>query len=441
MIKKLVQILLHQSLKNTFWHLPKAFLCSLYYGFPQNKLTLIGVTGTDGKTSTATYIYHLLRSQGIKTGLLSTISTKLGDEEVPSALHTTSPDPRQTLKMLKKMIRSGLTHAVIETTSIGLHQHRFAFFHFDVGIFLNLTHEHLDYHPDMDHYLKAKSILLKNSKVSILNQDDPATPILKKVISSKIITYSIKQPSDYQAQKIKQSLKNIRFYVPKLGDLVISTPYRYQIYNLLASVIAAKVLGVKDENIKKLLRNLPPVPGRREEFKNKHQVRVIIDFAHTPHGLSETLSDLKRQTKKNLIVVYGATGERDRAKRPIMGKIVAQTANISVITADDPRRENMDQINQAIAQGYQDTLAKYISPRNKKLKKLVKGANQKPLYFIINNRQSAINFAVTKLIGPGDTLLLAGKGHEKSITYGKVEYPWSEADALRSAFRLKKITS
>jgi len=441
MIKKLLKKLIPQSLKNTFWHLPKAFFCSLYYGFPQNKLTLIAVTGTDGKTTTATYIYHLLKSQNIKTGLLTTISTKLGDEEIPSALHTTSPDPRETLKILKKMTRSGLTHAVIETTSIGLHQHRFAFFHFDIGIFLNLTHEHLDYHKDMDDYFLAKSILFKNSKLSILNQDDPRTPSLKKLIKSKIITYSINQKSDYQAQKIKQDPKGISFHTKKLGNIEFNSPYHYQIYNLLASIIAAKTLGVKNENIIKTVKNLPLVPGRREKFKNRYKINIIIDFAHTPHALKETLLDLKKQCRKNLIVLYGATGERDKEKRPIMGQIVAKSANISIITADDPRGEDMNEINQAVAQGYEETPVKYISVRNKKLKSLVKNANQKPIYFIINNRQDAINFTITKLARPGDTFLLASKGHEKSITYGKVEYPWSETEALRSAFRLKKINS
>ncbi len=441
MINKLIKKLVPQQLKNTLWHFPKALFFSIYYGFPQHKLTLIGVTGTDGKTTTATYIYHLLRSQNIKTGLLSTISTKLGDEEVPSALHTTSPDPRENLKMLKKMVRSGLTHAVIETTSIGLHQHRFAFFKFKVGVFLNLTHEHLDYHKNMDEYLLAKSILFKNSQISVLNEDDLYVKKLKKAAKGKVITFSIDKKSDYQAKNIKQIKDGIKFSIPNFKVIETNTPFRYQIYNLLASIITAHSLGVKEKNIKKVLKNLPPIPGRREEYKNKYHVKIIIDFAHTPNAIGVTLNDLRKTTNKNLITLYGATGERDKEKRPIMGKVVATLSDISVITADDPRKENMKKINKAVANGYKGTKAKYISTRNKNLAKLVKNAKKNPIYFIIENRQEAINFAVTKLAKAGDTLLLAGKGHERSITYGTTEYPWSEAEALRSAFQLKKINS
>jgi UDP-N-acetylmuramoyl-L-alanyl-D-glutamate--2,6-diaminopimelate ligase len=396
-----------QQLKNYFWHLPLGWLYQFLYRFPSKKLTLIGVTGTDGKTTVVHLIHHLLSQAGIPCGIISTITSP--------GLHTTSPDPQIVQHYLSSLAKKAYTHAVLEVTSHALDQFRFVGCRFKIGILTNITHEHLDYHHSYQRYLRAKARLFGQSDIAILNQDDSSCPFLSANFPRNI-SYSVKKSSNYQAKNIHLKSSTLSFAVNG-QKIVTDSPYHYQVYNILPAYIACLKLGLKAEFIARQLIHFPLIPGRRQQFKNTLGFQTIIDFAHTPNALKETLSSLRLQTKGNLIVIFGATGGRDQSKRPLMGRVVSQIADIAIITADDTRHEKIADINQHIING--------LDPSQRHFK-----------YYNIPNRQDAFNLAV-KLAKKGDTIIACGKGHETTILHGLTEYPWSEADAFRTAINAK----
>lgn len=394
-----------QQIKNRFWHLPKAILANLIYTFPSRKLTLIGITGTDGKTTTAHLLHHLLVKSGIRAEVISTINSP--------GLHTTSPDSMVVQKIFRHYLQKGITHVVVEVTSHALDQYRFWGCHFDIGILTNIAHEHLDDFPTMDKYIRAKAKLFRHSDISILNRDDQSFKIISSS-AKKNISYAIKKPADYHPTDIKITQKQLSFNLDN-QKITTDSPYYYQVYNILAAYIAAKLLGLDQKLILKNLLHFPPVVGRRQEYKNSSGIKTIIDFAHTPQALGATLSSLKPLTKGKLICLFGATGGRDQSKRPLMGQIVSQIADIAIITADDTRNEDIKKINRQIIAG--------IDKKNKNF-----------VFYNIPDRQKAFNLAV-KLAKSGDTIVACGKGHETTILHGKTEYPWSESRAYETAFR------
>lgn len=396
-------------LKNLFWHLPNSIFWNYYYKFPSKKLFLIGVTGTDGKTTTCTLLQKLLENSGLKCGIISTISSP--------GLHTTSPDPKDIQKIFCEYIESGYTHVICEVTSHALDQHRYWGCQFQIGILTNISHEHLDYHRTMAHYIAAKAKLLNQSRLAILNRDDPHYQEINKIISSPKITYSLIKKSDYQAKKITLSEKYLSFSV-KHHLYRTDSLYNYQILNILSALAAFDSLKLDLKIFNQTILNFPETKGRREIVENDSKIRTLVDFAHTPNALFETLSSLKKTTSGRLMVIFGATGGRDKSKRPIMGKNVSEIADIAFITADDTRNEKVEDINEQIIAGID----------------LKKTPNFK--YFSIPSRQDAFNLAV-KIAKSGDTIVACGKGHETSILHGTTEYPWSEAEAFRSAFRRK----
>ena len=436
-MKKPPKKFLWQKVKNTLWHLPKNILLSLFYRFPSKKLTLIGVTGTDGKTTTATLIYHTLTKAGIKTGLISTIEAKIGHQNQSTGLHTTSPDPAELQRLLRQMVNKNVTHVVCEVTSHALDQHRFWGCHFHTSLITNTSHEHLDYHQTMDNYIKAKAQLFRQSSLAILNKDDPSYKIIKKTIKTPILTYSIKNPSQFQAKKIKLDDKSLQFVVGKT-ILKTNSNYHYQIYNILATLVAITKLNISQDYLIKIIKKFPEIKGRREKISNRFGFKTIIDYAHTPAALKETFFTLKKITKNQLIVIFGATGGRDKTKRPQMGQIVSQYTNIALITADDTRNESISDINQQIIKGIDNRKGQLIKTPKKINKKQVNQIRQisqkKFIYFNIPQRQDAFNLAV-KLAQKNDTVIACGKGHETTILHGKTDYPWSEAEAFRTAFR------
>lgn len=400
--------ILFQKVKNILWHLPKSYFFSLFYGFPSKKLILIGITGTDGKTTTTHLINQILLNAGFKSEAISTINSP--------GLHTTSPDPRILQKIFKDMVHRQVTHVVVEVTAHALDQFRFWGCHFQLGIVTNITHEHLDDFTNLDSYTTAKSKLLQHSDICVVNKDDPSYQCFSSHISSPLTTYSINTPSDYQATNIKLTPDSLSFQV---NDLKITTDsnYHYQIYNILAALIATISLKISPKVLVDTVKNFPQVTGRREDVPNNLGLKTIIDFAHTPNALFETLSSLKKITPGRVICIFGATGGRDQTKRPKMGEIVSQNSDIAIITADDTRHELVENINKQIIAG--------ISKQNPNF-----------TYYNIPNRQDAFNLAIN-LSQPGDTIVACGKGHETTILHGDTEYPWSEAEAFRTAFRLK----
>jgi UDP-N-acetylmuramoyl-L-alanyl-D-glutamate--2,6-diaminopimelate ligase len=371
-----------------------SLLASAYYDNPSKKLKIIGITGTDGKTTTASLVYWLLKKVGKKVGLVSTVSAIIGEKQYGTGLHTTNPEPLVLQEFLSKMVKAKCEYAVLEVTSHGLDQERVYGIDFDVGILTNITHEHLDYHKTLKSYIKAKAKLFNSSKISFISKKH-SNEILKYLKSKKEMTL-------YDAQTLTGEVRQAvlsRFNEP------------YNLSNATAAILTARKLGIKDKNVINAIKTFPGVEGRMQEIKNNKGIRIIVDFAHTPNALENVLNVLKPQTPEGnkLTAVFGCAGERDAAKRPMMAEISTRLANTSVFTAEDPRGEKIDYI----------------------MSQMLKGAKNKHAKIsVIKERGEAISYAITKLAKKGDVVVICGKGHEKSMNYGGVEYPWSDVDAV-----------
>lgn len=395
-----------QKIKNVY-HLIRAYLACLYFGFPSKKLKVIGVTGTDGKTSTSHMIYEIFKNAGKKVALISSIHAIIGAKTYDTGFHVTTPDPVALQKFLKKIVKAGSEYLILEVTSHGLDQNRVFGISFEVAVLTNITHEHLDYHKTYDNYLKAKAKLFKQAKISVLNADDDSFGKIKKLLKGKIVSYSITKNADF-------TLKNMSLKLPIPGD--------YNLSNALAAAAATSHLGIDKNTIRKALSNFKSVKGRMEKVNLGQDFTAIVDFAHTPNGLEQALRTLRslvsNKKSSRLTSVFGAAGERDEAKRPLMGEISAKLADYTVITAEDPRTESAQEIASQIAKGCQKA-----------------GAIQNKNYFIIPDREKAIDFAINNLAQKGDIVATFGKSHEKSMCYGKTEYPWDEFQAVKKALK------
>jgi UDP-N-acetylmuramoyl-L-alanyl-D-glutamate--2,6-diaminopimelate ligase len=419
-----------QIIKNLFWHLPRAIIFNLIYGFPAKKLTLIGVTGTDGKTTTVHLIHQALLNSGINAGLSSTVSSP--------GLHTTSPDPKYVQKFLKELVESQATHAVIEVTAHAIDQFRYFGCHFHIAILTNTSHEHLDDFLDLPTYISTKSKLLQNADIAITNRDDPSYRLISSQKNNQLITYGVKNKSDYQAKNITISPDRLSFEVNHT-PLSTNSNYHYQTYNILAAFAAAQKLNIPLQVFQQTIKNFPEIKGRREEVQNDLKIRCLIDFAHTPQALEATLSSLRNTTKGRLIAIFGATGGRDQTKRPLMGKVVSKMADIAFITSDDTRNEKVEDINRQIITGINPKDSRLVNPGQLSRTGTPKIPNGKFAYFNIPNRQEAFNLAI-RIARPGDTIVACGKGHETTILHGSTEYPWSESQAYRTAIHLNQLT-
>ncbi len=382
-----------RKIKN-FGHLVWSIYWTVRCGYPAKKLYVIGVTGTDGKTTTCTLIYEVLKAAGIKAGLLSTVNAKIGNEEIDTGLHTTNPGPEILQPILKKAVAAGATHMVLEVTSHGLDQNRVWGCNFQIGVLTNVTHEHLDYHKTFANYRETKLKLFSGVKYAVLNRDDPSYEYMKTKI----------QDPRSKMQLIPYTKTNLKNISPDLaGD--------YNKYNIGAAEAVAGILGIKGGIVARVVKNFAGVPGRREEVRAGQNFRVIVDFAHTPNALEVVLTQLRKELPPGgrLMAVFGCTGERDKGKRPMMGEIATRLADGVILTSDDTRSENQDDIYEQILAG--------IPAADEMIKKgtLVKE----------NDRRKAIEIAV-KTARAGDIILLAGKGHEKSILIGKTDRPWSD---------------
>jgi UDP-N-acetylmuramoyl-L-alanyl-D-glutamate--2,6-diaminopimelate ligase len=378
-----------------------AILASEYYGNLHKKMRLIGITGTNGKTTTCELTYQLLRKLNKKVGLISTISAKSSSGEFDTGYHVTTPDALNLHKIISIMHKEGCEFLIIETTSHGLHQHRTYGLKFEVSAITNITPEHLDYHKSFNDYLRAKLMLASQSKHLILNKYDPSLKtILKKL--PKNTKYKI---VDYEKMQFPESYKN-------------KFPGDYNLENAIISYSLIKeLLGHADQ---KLFENLKSVKGRMEKISNKKDITIIIDFAHDAVSLENALRETRKITKRKLILVFGCAGLRDKHKRPKMGKIGVELADKVVVTAEDPRTEKLEDINSQIEKG---------------IKKA--GGIPGDDYLIIKDRQKAIYHAINKLAKPGDTVLITGKGHERSMCFGTIEYPWSDHKAVKTAINKK----
>lgn len=400
-----------QRLKNCLWHWPKSWIVSAKYGFPAKKLKVIGITGTDGKTTTCTLIYEILKKAKLKTGLATTIGAIIGDKVIDTGLHMTSPDPRLLQRLLFDMVKAGMEYVVLEVTAHAIDQYRVSGIKFEISGVTNISHEHLDYFKTMERYVLTKTKLLEKSNVSIINMDDPKANIFLEKAKGKVLTYGINRQADLKAKDVKIDETGLNFKANSV-KVVSDTVYEYQVYNMLLAWSVAKQLGIDDEIVLDVFRKFPEMKGRREEVVNDLGIRTIIDFAHTPQAIESTLTSLKKISRGKLIIIFGATGGRDKSKRPLMGQVVSRLADIAIVTADDTRNEKVENINDQIIEG------------------MKKGFE----FYNIPNRQDAFNKAI-QIAKKGDTIVACGKGHETTILHGNTEYPWSEADAFRRAFK------
>jgi len=401
-------------IKNIF-HYISAVLATLYYGYPARSMTVVGVTGTDGKTTTCHLLFHILKTAKKNVSLISSVEARIGNSHIDTGFHVTTPSPWSLQKLFKKAKDSGCEIVVLEVSSHGLDQNRVVGASIDIGIVTNVSHEHIDYHRNFGNYLLAKSKLLHGTKISILNSDDSNFDVLKSHTSGKVVTYSITQKANFTQSSYTLAPKII-------GE--------FNRYNCLAAAAAAKYCNVSKKTIEKAIRNFPGVLGRMEKVKISKPFTVIIDFAHKINALEKALSAARKTTRNKLIVVFGCAGLRDRVKRPIMGEIAARLADVVVLTAEDPRTEDVRDIINEISAGCHKEGIKELSKHD------VKRIDQKmykKYFFKIPDRQEAINFAIRKLAKAGDTVILCGKGHEQSMCWGTHEYPWDERKALQKA--------
>ena len=389
-------------LKNKL-HFLKAVGAILYFRYPARNMKIIGVTGTDGKTTTSTLIYHLLLAAGKKVALVSTVAAYIGKKEVDTGLHVTTPDSWHLQKLIRKIADKEYEYLVLEATSHGLDQHRLLGTNISIAVLTNITHEHLDYHKTHAKYLKAKTKLFKNVDAAILNKKDSSYKKIMKILDPKTKVVS------YDDKTLEKELGKI--IEKRFGE-------SYNRFNATAAILTAKELSLNNKVITKGIKDFPGISGRMEEIKNKKGIKIFIDFAHTPNALESVLKALKKKKRgdSKLIVVFGCAGERDIQKRPIMGRIAAKLADVSILTAEDPRNENVNDIIDQIAKGTRD-ISK--TKRSKIIREPKRG--------------KAISLSIKETAKRGDVVVICGKGHEKSMAYNGKEHPWSDQKAIRSA--------
>jgi len=413
-----------------------AHLAATYYGFPSRKLTVIGVTGTDGKTTTVNLIHNILVSCGIKAGMISTVNAVIGNEIIDTGFHVTTPEAPKVQRLLRKMVDHALTHVVIEATSHGLEQHRISACDFDLGVVTNITHEHFDYHGDYDHYLNAKASLLTglvdtkdkkegNYRIAVINQDDQSYEYLKRIMNDekyqkiKIIEYGLDERSDIQAQKIENTTNGLKFDLNLANSqykIQTSLIGEYNAHNILAAVAVATIgLGLDIQCVIEGIASLSGVTGRMERIDLGQEFSAIVDFAHTPNALEVALETSRNRTAKRVIAVFGSAGLRDRQKRRMMAATSIDFADISIMTAEDPRTESLDDILSEMG----DEAQKH-------------GGVENETFYCIPDRGEAIRKAV-ELADKDDLVIICGKGHEQSMCFGEIEYLWDDRTALKSA--------
>ncbi|MBI4036986.1 UDP-N-acetylmuramoyl-L-alanyl-D-glutamate--2,6-diaminopimelate ligase [Candidatus Daviesbacteria bacterium] len=397
-MKRLIRKLVPNRLVNLGKHLPEGVMANIQYGFPGKKLRVIGVTGTDGKTTTVNLIYQMLKDVGKKVSMISTINSP--------GLHVTSPNPFLLQKLLKKSLENGDEFMVLEVTSHALEQFRVWGIKFEIGVVTNITHEHLDYHGTFEKYFQAKAKLIKNVKWAILNKDDANFDKLVNLTTGKIISFGLKKSADVS---------------PFNFPLKLKIPGEYNVYNAEASAAVGMVLGLDQLKIKKSLEHFAGLVGRMEKIKNNLGVKIVVDFAHTPNALEQALKTLRSQTWSGkvgkIISVFGCAGARDVEKRPMMGKISAKLADITILTDEDPRYEDRNKIIDVIAKAATSA-----------------GAVEGETLFREPDRGKAIKLAI-KMAQKGDTVGIFGKGHEKSMNYQGKEKLWSDQRAVTWALK------
>lgn len=419
----------HVRVKDTRTALAQA--SAAFYGFPARDLTMIGVTGTDGKTTTSNFLNHILQAAGHPTGMISTVNAQIGSQVLDTGFHVTTPEAFDSQRYLRQMVDAGLTHAVLEMTSIGLAQQRGVRpLEFDVAAVTNITHEHLNDHGTYEAYFDAKALLFEGlsqpvekarpvERLAVLNRDDKSYEGLAKRIKAKQLSYGVHPEAQLRATHIENHPESLSFVVRGLGlDFPVHTKMfgAYNVSNALAAIGASVVgLGVDPAAAQAGIAALTGVPGRMERIEMGQDFTAIVDFAHTPNALKVALEAGRQLTDGKVIAVFGSAGLRDKAKRRMMAEWGAQLADVSVLTAEDPRTESLNEILDEMAAGARS-----------------KGGKEGETFWRVPDRGAAISFALLQA-KPGDVVLACGKGHEQSMCFGETEYPWDDRVAMRAA--------
>lgn len=372
-----------RSLKGLY-HLLEAIVANIWFGFPGKKLTVIGVTGTDGKTTTTTLIYEILKEAGKEVSMITSVHAVIAGKSYDTGFHVTTPRAWYVQQYLREALDHGDTHVVLEVTSHALAQYRVRGIPFAVGVLTNVTHEHLDWHKTMEEYLMTKLSLLKEAKTAVLASSELNKG--KQMLKGKDI-------------KVYDAV-SFPFKTKLLGD--------FNRRNCLAAIAAGQALSIDESVIRSAIANFDGVPGRLETVATK-PFPVIVDFAHTPNAIEQVLHTLRPLTKKRLFHVFGSAALRDVTKRPLMGAASARYADVIVLTEEDYRTEDVNKIIDQIGRGI---------PRGKEVHRIA-------------DRASAIEYALSAA-RPGDLVIITGKGHEKSLARGTKEYPWSDRDTAKN---------
>jgi UDP-N-acetylmuramoyl-L-alanyl-D-glutamate--2,6-diaminopimelate ligase len=446
-----------------------AWLSAAWHGHPSRSMALVGITGTDGKTTTANLLFNILKADSRRVGLISTVHAVIGEQICNTGLHTTTPDAPDVQRYLGQMRDADTEIAILETTSHGLAQHRVTGCAFDVAVVTNITHEHLDFHGSYEAYREAKALLFRSlsqasgarpksfdwlardgglphlSKTAVLNRDDSSFEYLARILAERVITYGTEEPlrrSRGAGEAISSTALHLTavdichtpagtefdiHFIPRPcvpeSPCHLVTPLigAFNVSNVLAAVGAALALGIGPVAIAAGVQATTSIPGRMERIAAGQGFTAIVDFAHTPNALARALEAVRPLARPGgrVIVVFGSAGLRDRAKRHLMGAVAARQADVTVVTAEDPRTEDLSAI---IAE-----TATALAAGGR-----VEGVD----FFCIADRQRAILHAV-RLADPGDVVIVCGKGHEQSMCFGVIEHPWRDQDALRWALEAR----
>ncbi|MBN2115608.1 MAG: UDP-N-acetylmuramoyl-L-alanyl-D-glutamate--2,6-diaminopimelate ligase [Anaerolineales bacterium] len=416
------------------------WIAAAFHDWPGRQLTVIGVTGTDGKTTTVNLIYRILLAAQIKAGMISTVNAVIGEEVLDTGFHVTTPDAHDVQHYLAQMVAAGLTHVVLETTSHGWSQHRVDACEFDIGVVTNITYEHMDEHGSYENYRAAKSRLFLNlemapekprgsPRLGVINRDDlKSFYLLNSLIAVRKVNYGLEGDANVRALDVVYSPAGINF-TAKSKDFSVRVSSKlvgaYNVSNCLAALTATVYgLDIKPEIAAQGIASLEEIPGRMERIDMGQNFTAIVDFAHTPNALKVTLEAAREmlsqkgeglREKGRVIAVFGSAGLRDKAKRFMMAEVSATLADLTVLTAEDPRTESLEEILEEMAAGARS-----------------RGGREGETFWRVPDRGEAIRFILT-LAREGDILLACGKGHEQSMCFGRREHLWDDRTAMRAA--------
>lgn len=422
-VKSLIPTKLFHAIEPT-GHLVEAMLVNVRYGFPSRKVRVIGVTGTNGKTTTSFFIQRMLTEAGITTGLMSTVAYGVGDDIKKQVEHMTTSKASVVQSRMKSFAAKGAEWVVVETSSHSLAQNRVWGVPYEIAVLTNLTHDHLEYHGTFENYREAKRKLFKMAnkhglRYGVVNADDPSAEIFAHTVDNST-SYGIKN-GDIKASNIKLTSTGTT-YTATVGDetynISLQIPGEFNVSNSLAALAVGRKLGLTKEQIENGLASLQSVEGRMNAINEGQKFQVLVDFASTPDGFEKFFSSVRPLVKGKLIAVFGSAGRRDESKRAEQGRIAGKYADIIVATEEDDRDDDGVKILQQIGEGARES--------GKVLDKSL---------HLIANREEAIGFAFTLASSADDMVVLLGKGHEKTIERADGEYPWNESDVARAALQ------